>query len=233
MCDKLYWLCLNCIESGAVKCVDLGRAGANCYAVESNTELLLVDPGDCGGSLCQWLTEGSFSKISIFLTHGHYDHIGAVPAICEAFPSVRIYASRREEVLLVNPALNLSVQANKPISLAPLKDRIDWVEEGSHINCGSIDMEVLECPGHTPGGLVLINRAERWLFSGDSLFHQSIGRTDFPRSDEETLMTSIKEKLMTLDREFIVLPGHMDETTIGEEYDNNPHIRSVLSDTKA
>ena len=153
------------------------------------------------------------------LTHGHGDHIGGVQDIVDAY-HVPVYIQKGDVPYLADPELNLSAYSNP----TPIKVNADIIEvkQGDHITCGAIDLEVLETPGHTPGGVCYY--MEGLVFVGDTLFRDSVGRTDFPNGSYETLMESIKTQLYKLPDNTMVYPGHGPETNIGYEKQYNPFV---------
>ena len=156
---------------------------------------------------------------AILLTHGHGDHIGGVQDIVEAY-HVPVYVHKGDVPYLSDPELNLSAYSNP----TPIKVKADIIEvqQGDHITCGDIDLEVLETPGHTPGGVCYY--MEGLVFVGDTLFRDSVGRTDFPNGSYETLMESIKTQLYKLPNNTMVYPGHGPETNIEYEKQYNPFV---------
>lgn len=156
---------------------------------------------------------------AILLTHGHGDHIGGVQDIVNAH-HVPVYVHKGDVPYLSDPELNLSAYSNP----TPIKVKADIIEvqQGDHITCGDIDLEVLETPGHTPGGVCYY--MEGLVFVGDTLFRDSVGRTDFPNGSYETLMESIKTQLYKLPNNTMVYPGHGPETNIEYEKQYNPFV---------
>jgi glyoxylase-like metal-dependent hydrolase (beta-lactamase superfamily II) len=186
---------------------------------QSSGRGILIDPGDGGPAILAQVGEAGVQVEQIILTHGHYDHIGALDAVRDALNApAAIHAADAE--MLTNPALNLS-------GLFGLNGRLRAAEkllaDGDEIMLGSLTLRVLHTPGHSPGGICL--HGSGVLFSGDTLFRASVGRTDFPGGDTRLLLASIREKLFVLDEGTRVYPGHMEETTIGWEKKYNPFLR--------
>jgi hydroxyacylglutathione hydrolase len=188
-----------------------------------------VDPGGNAQSIISTLKRTTPNLVpDIYLTHGHFDHISAVPKLCEAFPTARLFSSEIEREFLVNPHLNLSSTVGQPIDLTKFLSKVTWISDGQNLRFGDVEFKVLALPGHTPGSTGLYSLSEKCVFVGDTLFAGSVGNPDFPGGNFQTLMKSIFAKLLTLPDETVVYPGHGDVTTIQEERANNPYIQELL-----
>lgn len=201
--------------------IPLGQMGANAYLVwqEGKKEAFVVDPGDEFPKLERILKEKQLSLKAILLTHGHYDHIGAAGELREQ-TGADIYAMKEEEKTLRDAEWNLSAFHDGGYGLEAdvlLRDK-------EILTIGGISIQVLHTPGHTPGGCCYYLKEEGMLFSGDTLFHTSIGRSDFPGGSEAALIRSIKEKLLCLPEDTKVYPGHMEDTDIHTEKLFNPYL---------
>ena len=207
----------------------LGMCQTNCYFLyrEGGKDAVVVDPADKGKNICEALKKNGFRVEGILLTHGHFDHIwgldelrNAVNAEREGREPVKAYACAAERELLGNARLNVSGGAGRRCeTYADV-----YVNDGEEITLGAISCRVIATPGHTEGGCCYYLEKEKVLFSGDTLFCQSVGRTDFPGGSMSGLVRSIKEKLLTLPDDVTVYPGHMDITTIGRERNGNPFL---------
>jgi glyoxylase-like metal-dependent hydrolase (beta-lactamase superfamily II) len=182
---------------------------------------VVIDPGGDVARIRQGLERTGVTPERIVLTHGHIDHAGGAAELAEAL-SLEIVGPHREDEWLLD---DLAVSgAEYGIPARPcLPDR--WLEENDVVSIGEVDFEVLHCPGHTPGHIVLVNRKLNFGILGDVLFQGSIGRTDFPRGDHEALITAIKTKLLPLPDDFVFLCGHGPMSTIGHERQSNPFLR--------
>ena len=182
----------------------LGAFATNCYIVvdESNQHCLVVDPGSEGNRLVEFLKEKGLQPEAVILTHGHGDHIGGVQAVVDEF-KVPIYINKGDEEYLTNGELNLSSTYGQPVKVT---GDVRLIKEADVISLGDHTFTVIETPGHT-------------------LFQESIGRTDFPRSSYEDLIDAVRTKLFALPDETVVYPGHGPETTIGHEKIYNPFVR--------
>ena len=200
--------------------IPVGPMGANCYIIgcKETKEGAVVDPGDEGRRIVAKARELGLNIKSIILTHGHIDHIMAVDVVKEA-TGAQILIHREDAPMLVDGKRNLSyfMGSLKNYSAADV-----LLKDGDTIKVGNLEIKVLHTPGHTPGGICLV--VEGKIISGDTLFEGSVGRSDFPGGSHETLIGSIKNKLMPYPDETKVYPGHGPSTTIGFERLNNPFL---------
>ncbi|NLI93631.1 MAG: MBL fold metallo-hydrolase [Peptococcaceae bacterium] len=199
--------------------------GANCYLVSCNQtkKAVLVDPGAGSKTLLNWIKEHDFEITHIILTHGHFDHIGAVEDLRNEL-SAKVAIHKDDAEMLTNPDKNLSRLSGRSIAASPA-DLL--LEDNQELAVGAIKIKILHTPGHTPGGICLLT--EEGLISGDTLFDGSVGRTDFPGGDMRILIKSIREKLMVLDDHVRVFPGHESGTTIGRERVSNPYVNGAFA----
>ncbi|MDW2798168.1 MBL fold metallo-hydrolase [Clostridium boliviensis] len=203
-----------------IRTYHVGQIGTNCYIIfrEQLKKAIIVDPGDEGAYILEQCRKLSVTPEAIFLTHGHFDHIMAVEEIKQAFPEVIVYAGEEEKMLLADPSVNLSDNIGRLCSLAA--DR--YVADGETVEAAGIKADVIATPGHTQGCVCYYIKEEDVLISGDTLFLESLGRTDLPTGDQSAIIRSIKEKLFPLPGDTMVYPGHGDVTTIGHEKSYNP-----------
>lgn len=199
----------------------LGSMGANAYLVwqEGNKEAFIVDPGDEFARLNRILKEKQFTLAAILLTHGHFDHIGAARELRE-HTGAKIYAMKEEQKTLEDAEWNLSAFHSTGYGL----EADVFLRDKEILTPAGISVQVLFTPGHTAGGCCYYLKEEEILFSGDTLFHTSIGRSDFPGGSEAVLIRSIKEKLLSLPERTKVYPGHMEATDIHTEKVFNPYL---------
>ncbi|MDR1913249.1 MAG: MBL fold metallo-hydrolase [Clostridiales bacterium] len=187
----------------------------NCYCCfdPDNREGVLIDPGLNEEGIFAFLEEAKIIVKAILFTHGHYDHIMSAEKV-RAHTSAPILAHSAETELLYDPYINLSgLMARKRCSLTIDKP----LEEGDEIKFGQYALRVIYTPGHTAGGICYYSEPQKVIFTGDTMFWESVGRTDLPQGDGQTLTHSINEKLLTLPKETIVYPGHGRPTDIGHE----------------
>lgn len=198
----------------------LGPVMTNCYIVyDSETkDAMVVDPAWDYDKINQALEDHQLHLKFIFQTHGHADHIGALQELRNR-KNVPVYIGEGDKDLISNSRNNLSLFMGHPIECTSP----DYIaHEGDTITLGNLSFTVIETPGHTPGGLCLYG--EGVVFSGDTLFRYSVGRTDLYGGSSRTLISSINNKLMSLPDDTVVLPGHGPESTIGEERRGNPFL---------
>lgn len=199
----------------------LGSLGTNCYIVNAETtnQCYIIDPGAEGESLVKALKDNEMKPLGVLLTHGHGDHIGGVQAIVDAF-HIPIYIHKADEEFLTDPSLNLSAHMGLDIRVT---GEVKLIKEDDVISWDGLSFTVIETPGHTPGGVCFYG--EGILLAGDTLFQNSVGRTDFPYSNFKDLEKGIKEKLYVLPDDTTVYPGHGPETSIGLEKQYNSFVR--------
>ena len=197
-----------------VKTIPTGIYATNCYLVinEATMDTIVIDPGDDQEKLIAIIEKNGLKVKSIFLTHGHIDHVGAVKALSARY-NLMTYINREDLDLMDK---NTYIYGN--INGVP----ITHIRDQEVINIGGFEVKCIETPGHSPGGMSFL--IEDVIFSGDTLFQSSIGRTDFERGDYDTLIKSIVEKLLILEDNLIVYPGHGPSTTIEKERRTNPFI---------
>lgn len=202
-------------------CLEVGPLAVNCYLLGQAGEGLIIDPGDEADRILAVASRYGLDIKAIVLTHGHSDHIGAVSEIRDKLKAP-VCIHKEDARMLIDPMANLSAVFGEPI-IAGAADRM--LNDGDSISAGNITLEVLPTAGHTRGGISLWEKNLGIVFTGDALFADSIGRTDFPHSDHEQLISGIKKYLLSLPRQTIVYPGHGPSTTIGQEKDNNPWLK--------
>lgn len=199
----------------------LGEWMTNCYVVADGTACWIVDAGFEPEAMIDYVKRGGLTVEKIILTHAHLDHMAGLSDVHREYPKAPILIHSAEKDFLTDTFLNLSALIGMAI-VGP--DATGFLEHGQVLNLGSARFEVRYTPGHSPGGITLYCPQHEVALVGDALFAGSIGRTDFPTSDHELLMRSIREQLMTLPDETRVLSGHGPETTIGRERRSNPFI---------
>lgn len=202
--------------------VSCGPLMANCYIVESGSEAVIIDPGFCEKKIADYITQNPNKVRYIMLTHGHFDHVSAVGYVKEKSGAV-VLISANDEKGLYDDEFNLS---DSFVGLYPAADctlRADLlIDDGDEFPFGNTKIKVLATPGHSKGSVCFL--IDDCLFSGDTIFRCSIGRTDFPGSDLGDMMMSL-DRLKTLDDGMTVYPGHGEKTTIGFEKQNNLYLK--------
>jgi hydroxyacylglutathione hydrolase len=204
-----------------IKTLVLGIVQTNCYIVSNSktSEAIIIDPSSEEETIKEYVLEKNLNVVGIFITHGHFDHIMAAKSL-QLFFGVKLYAGIFEKEMLEDDALNCSLAVG---ACYTMKADI-YLEDGYLITMAGMKIRVIHTPGHTAGGVCYHFVNQKVLFSGDTLFFESIGRSDMPTGNGNELLMSVKEKLWVLDDEIQVYPGHGRGTTIGYEKKNNPYI---------
>lgn len=199
----------------------VGNLGTNCYILkqEDCSDCIVVDPGEDADRIIRMLEKLEAKPVAVMLTHGHFDHIGAADAIRERY-GAQVILGRAEEELIRDEELNCSTQFGRHCHA--VIDR--YLEDGELFEVAQIRLKALATPGHTIGGMCFYVEEAGILLSGDTLFRESIGRTDFPTGNMEELLSSITQRLMLLPDDTKVYPGHGFSTTIGHEREYNSFI---------
>jgi hydroxyacylglutathione hydrolase len=203
-------------------------------ACETTMQAICIDPGDDSELIVQTIDKHAFKLQAIALTHAHLDHVGGVTALKALKPEAQVMLHEADEfmyrALPEQPAWIGIPRSQWPALGFDYEEppRVDayWTD-GQEYLVGKLRFEIFHCPGHTPGHVVLFERAERKVFVGDVLFAGSVGRTDLPGGSTEQLLSSIRNKLLTLEDDVEVYSGHGPVTTIGEERRTNPFLTGV------
>lgn len=208
-----------------VRCYSLGPVQTNCYIVSNKEkECLIFDPGEEADRIIKTIRSNGLKPLAIFLTHAHFDHIGAVDAVREAF-KLPLWIHEKEVSWLGDPAKNGSSKyAALPnyVVAKPAEETIIKAEQVFEIS--NFVFKAIFTPGHSPGSISYIFEQDGFAIVGDTLFEQGVGRTDLPGGSTQQLLASIHNKLLTLPEDTIVYPGHGNYTTIGTEMETNPFL---------
>jgi len=196
--------------------VTVGPLEVNCYILgcAKTLEAVIIDPGAEGGKIKERLRKTGLSAKYIINTHGHADHIGANGEF-----ELPVMIHKSDVSFLSNPAKNLSMMMGTAI-FSPAANKV--LGDGDKVYVGNLLLEVIHTPGHTPGSISI--KCEDMVFTGDALFNEAVGRTDFPYGSQEDLLRSIREKLLVLPDSIKVYSGHGAATTIGYEREHNPFL---------
>ena len=194
-----------------------GDFTTNCYVFGDGDNWAVVDPGLSDHRASEKIRESSANpKVSILLTHGHFDHIFGVDNLLKQFPGSPVYVCKYDVPMLTDPLLNVSNIFKRSFTMSDVRT-VKEFDDGDVINIGKYRIEVLRTPGHTLGSVLFVIRDEKAVFSGDTIFQGAYGRTDFPGGDRMQLIQSLENVVFSLPDEFKVYPGHGNFTSIRDE----------------
>lgn len=204
-----------------IKKLTVGPLESNCYLVadEETREGIIIDPGEEGERILKIVTREGVVPRYLVNTHGHIDHIGANGYLKGKIEGLKLGIHAADTRMLINARESLSNFAGGELASPPADFLL---QEGDEITLGKKSLKVIHTPGHTPGGICLLGEGK--IFTGDTLFAGSVGRTDLPGGSMELLTKSLRKKLMVLPEETIIYPGHGESSTIGREKISNPFI---------
>ena len=197
----------------------VGNLGTNCYLIyrEESKEAIIVDPADCGEQIFQKLQSQGFTVSAILLTHAHFDHVLGASDL-RRVSGAKLYALEEERPLCENSETNVSAMVGRPCTIRPNT----YVVDGQELELAGMTCKVIATPGHTAGSCCYYFEEAEVLICGDTIFQESVGRTDLPTGNASQLVRSIRERIFTLPEETQLFPGHGDSTTVGHEKKYNP-----------
>jgi len=205
-----------------IQCYQVGALSTNTYLVIENKKVLLIDPADISEEINKTIKDNKLEITAILLTHGHFDHIKGLPYYYRQ-GEMTIYCHENTIPALRDSNVNLSALVNEEISFDyPV---FSWKEEQTILHIGDFQIKVFHCPGHTVGDTCYYLEKENSLFSGDTLFMGSVGRSDFPGGDHEQLINSIKNLSSYIPKKTEIFPGHGLNTILESELKNNPYLQ--------
>lgn len=204
-----------------IKKIVTGIISTNCYLVvnEETKEAVIIDLAACPKKLLDYIKEEGLQMKAVLLTHGHFDHIMGIDDFIKEYP-VPVYVHEGDAETMTDVNLNQSRVYTGGYTFS----KAQYLKDGQVLTLAGMEFQVLHTPGHTPGGACYYVEKESVLFSGDTLFQNSVGRTDFVNSSMSDLVRGIREKLFVLPDDVMVYPGHMGETTIGHEKTHNFYV---------
>lgn len=216
-----------------------GPWGTNCYvaATGPGTECVVIDPGkDATSGVEQVVREQKLKPVAVLVTHGHIDHMWCVAPVAGGYDATAwIHPADRH--LLSDPMAGMSPEMSAMLLGGRYEfaepDSVEELEDGQGLELAGLRFEVDHAPGHTPGSVTFrspypAEEVSEVMFSGDLLFAGSIGRTDLPGGDHPTMLRSLRDKVLTLPDDIVVLPGHGEQTSIGRERATNPFLLDLL-----
>lgn len=215
MIIKIIYAILLLVIYMKLKSFTLGPYRSNCYIVYENQKALIIDPGYDSDEVVTFLTDNQLDLVAIYATHGHVDHVSGIKKLKDLF-NPKVYAPRKDEIWLVDSIYN-RVGHVIPVD--------EFIEDGFVLLFESYEFIVYETPGHSQGGTILYNEKEHICFSGDTLFFETIGRTDLPFSDFSEIKKSIEKMYDILPDKTQLFPGHGRPTSIGHEKKHNMFIK--------
>jgi len=205
--------------------IPVGVLRTNCYIIhkKDSKDAIIVDPGNLANHIIEFVEEKELNLKGIFITHGHFDHIGAVNALKEKY-HLDTYVGEADKELISDLEKNCGSMFHRDCIV--VADEI--LKDGQIVNIAGLEFKVINTPGHTKGSVCFYFEDEKVLLSGDTLFRDGMGRTDFPSGSAAEIIHSIKDRLFVLDDDVVVLTGHGERTTIGYERENNIYVNEAI-----
>lgn len=198
----------------------VGPVQTNCYIVnkKGSSACIVIDPGEEADKIARYIRKKGLINEGILLTHGHFDHITGVSELISLVGG-KLYAYEGEKELMMDPRMNGCVMMGYEVAIEPEY----LLRDGQTLEIAGMQFQVLHTPGHTSGSCCYYMEEEKVLFSGDTIFMESVGRTDFPTGNGRQLIDSIQTKVLVLPPDVQIYPGHGPETSVAYEKQNNPY----------
>ena len=204
----------------------VGQLQTNCYIIRSGREAIIVDPGAEPDRILRFVKDSGLTPNLIVVTHTHFDHVLGVDKLRN---ELKIPFQIHQDDLPILESMQTRVRQFMGFDVPPPPKCDGFLKDGDSLKAGTERVQVIHTPGHSPGSISL--KGDGYVLTGDALFNQSIGRTDLPGGDLETLLKSIRTRLFTLSDETVVYPGHGPDTSIGDEKLANPFVGRMVART--
>ena len=207
----------------------VGSLQTNCYFLVHNStdKALIIDPGDDGDFISEEILRLGLTPVAIVLTHGHFDHVGAVLTLKLNF-DLPIYLAKEDEKIYLGSRQSSQFWQKGASGHDPTPPIDHYLVDGDHLPEPFENWQIMSVPGHTPGGVIIHSPMEKIAFSGDTLFSQDIGRTDFSYASREDMAASLRKIFKAFDDDYLILPGHEESTSMALERPNLPHYLKQL-----
>lgn len=195
------------------------------YIIHDGDDTVIIDPCVDYKTFIEYLEQINCKKLRILLTHGHEDHISAIPGLIKRYNDSEILISKEDLPFLTDPKLNYSFKSKKPINLTEYSSSFKTISPGEKIKIGQYSLEVFPTPGHTEGSVIFIDDEHKCAYTGDTLFKESIGATHFPGGNMDKMEESLKKIVERIPDDYKLYPGHHSSTTMKYEKENNPYLQ--------
>lgn len=202
-----------------------GREENNVYILHDGDDTVIIDPCEDHDDMFDYLKQINCSKLRILLTHGHEDHISAIPDLMKQYPGSPILIHHGDIDFLTNPQLNGSYDQKEPLNLKEFSSHFQETDPTQPITIGQFSLEVFPTPGHTQGSVLFIDHAHKTVYTGDTLFQGTIGATHFPGGNKKQMFDSLIKIHNTIPDDYAIYPGHSELTTMEKEKKSNPYLQ--------
>lgn len=203
------------------------------FILHDDNDTVIIDPCVDSKKFIKYLESINCQKLRILLTHGHEDHISAIPGLMEHYKDTQIFIAEEDLPFLTDPKLNYSFKSKKPINLSNYSQSFKTFSPGEKIQIGKYFLEVFPTPGHTEGSVIFIDDEHKCAYTGDTIFKESIGATHFPGGNMKKMIKSLKKIVERIPDDYALYPGHHDSTTMKYEKENNMYLQDSEEEEEA